>query len=61
MAEESFLADDFIRQLMSVGEVDLLVGDASKSRRVLGWEPKTRFQDLVKEMVLEDVRQCSRA
>ncbi len=26
MAEESFLADDFIRQLMSVGEVDLLVG-----------------------------------
>ena len=26
MAEESFLADDFLRQLMSVGEVDLLVG-----------------------------------
>ena len=26
MAEESFLEDDFIRQLMSVGEVDLLVG-----------------------------------
>jgi len=26
LAEESFLADDFIRQLMSVGEVDLLVG-----------------------------------
>src|ERR1700739_3189288 len=26
LAEESFLADDFLRQLMSVGEVDLLVG-----------------------------------
>lgn len=26
MAEESFLADDFLRQLMSVGEVDLLIG-----------------------------------
>jgi GDPmannose 4,6-dehydratase len=37
-------------------EVDLLVGKASKARRVLGWEPKTTFRDLVKEMVLEDVR-----
>lgn len=29
MAEERFLADDFLRQLMSVGEVDLLVGVAT--------------------------------
>src|SRR6266705_4639747 len=27
-------------------EVDLLVGDYSKARRVLGWEPKTKFLDL---------------
>jgi GDPmannose 4,6-dehydratase len=40
-------------------EVELLVGDASKARRVLGWEPKTSFQSLVREMVLEDVRQYS--
>jgi hypothetical protein len=26
LAEESFLADDFLRELMSVGEVDLLIG-----------------------------------
>jgi GDPmannose 4,6-dehydratase len=38
-------------------EVELLVGDASKARKVLGWEPKTGFQSLVREMVLEDVRQ----
>lgn len=32
-------------------EVDVLLGDPSKARRVLGWEPKTSFADLVKEMV----------
>ncbi len=37
-------------------EVDLLVGDSSKARRVLGWAPQTRFEDLVKEMVLWDCR-----
>jgi len=35
-------------------EVDLLVGDASKARRKLGWEPKTRFPQLVKLMVDAD-------
>lgn len=37
-------------------EVDLLVGDASKARRVLGWEPRIRFKDLVRLMVDEDLR-----
>jgi GDPmannose 4,6-dehydratase len=32
-------------------EVDTLIGDASKARRVLDWEPTTRFADLVREMV----------
>jgi GDPmannose 4,6-dehydratase len=32
-------------------EVDLLLGDASKAKRVLGWEAKTKFCDLVKIMV----------
>lgn len=31
-------------------EVDSLLGDASKAKRVLGWEPKTTFEQLVKEM-----------
>ena len=30
-------------------EVDILVGDASKARKVLGWEPKYNLKDLVKE------------
>ena len=36
-------------------EVDLLVGDASKAKRELGWEPKTRFEDLVMLMVDSDI------
>jgi GDPmannose 4,6-dehydratase len=36
-------------------EVDLLVGDASKARRVLGWTPEVSFEALVREMVLADL------
>ncbi len=32
-------------------EVDLLLGDASKAKNVLGWEPKVKFQELVRLMV----------
>ncbi|HJT76543.1 MAG TPA: GDP-mannose 4,6-dehydratase [Gemmataceae bacterium] len=36
-------------------EVDLLVGDASKARRVLGWKPEVAFHDLVRMMVKADL------
>jgi len=36
-------------------EVDLLRGDYNKAKQKLGWEPKTRFSDLVKIMVDADV------
>ena len=36
-------------------EVDLLVGDASKARRVLGWEPTHSFKDLIRDMVEADL------
>ena len=36
-------------------EVDLLVGDATKAKTVLGWEPKHSLSDLVKEMVASDM------
>jgi GDPmannose 4,6-dehydratase len=36
-------------------EVDLLVGDSTKARKVLGWAPKTSFEDLVNLMVDADV------
>ena len=35
-------------------EVDYLRGDYSKAKQVLGWEPKIRFKELVKEMVESD-------
>lgn len=37
-------------------EVDLLIGDYSKAKKKLGWEPKTRFADLVKLMVDADIK-----
>jgi GDPmannose 4,6-dehydratase len=36
-------------------EVDVLLGDASKARRVLGWEPKVSFKQLVRIMVDHDL------
>jgi len=37
-------------------EVDLLVGDATKAKRQLGWEPKTSFEQLIRMMVDADLR-----
>jgi len=37
-------------------EVETLLGDPSKAKEKLGWEPKISFMDLVKEMVLEDFK-----
>lgn len=37
-------------------EVDLLIGDYSKAKKKLGWEPKTKFVDLVKLMVDADIK-----
>jgi GDPmannose 4,6-dehydratase len=36
-------------------EVDLLIGNAEKARRVLGWKPKVGFEELVKRMVESDL------
>lgn len=41
-------------------EVDVLVGDASKAKQTLGWEPKTKFKDLVRIMVDADMDLLSR-
>ncbi len=41
-------------------EVDLLLGDASKARRTLGWEPKISFKELVRLMVTSDMEIAKR-
>lgn len=41
-------------------EVDLLVGDASKARRKLGWTPVTSFETMIAEMVASDLKTVAR-
>jgi len=42
--------------LIRPAEVDLLVGDASKARAVLGWEPTVSFEEMIERMVDADLR-----
>jgi GDPmannose 4,6-dehydratase len=39
-------------------EVDILIGDASKARQILGWAPQTPFKTLVEEMITEDLKRA---
>ena len=41
-------------------EVESLLGDATKAREKLGWSPKIRFAELVKEMMREDLKAAER-
>src|SRR5512143_3758525 len=41
-------------------EVDVLLGDASKARKVLGWQPQVTFRDLAKLMVEADLESAGR-
>jgi GDPmannose 4,6-dehydratase len=41
-------------------EVALLIGDASKGKKILDWEPKVRFNELVRIMVDADMELLSR-
>jgi GDPmannose 4,6-dehydratase len=41
-------------------EVDLLLGDATKARTILGWEPRVSFRELVRIMVESDLRLAER-
>jgi GDPmannose 4,6-dehydratase len=42
-------------------EVDLLIGDCSKAKKNLGWEPKTKFKQLVKIMIEADMEEAKKA
>ena len=43
-------------ELRRPADVELLVGDFSKAQSKLGWKPSTRFKDLVRIMVEEDLK-----
>jgi GDPmannose 4,6-dehydratase len=47
--------------LLRPAEVEHLIGDASKARRVLGWEPKVSFRELVDMMVQADLARLRRS
>jgi len=49
------------QQFVRPAEVDLLVGDSSKARKKLGWQPKVTFRELVKIMVEADMKRQEEA
>lgn len=54
---------DFVAQdpyFYRPAEVDLLIADPSKARRILGWEPKVKFNQLVNLMVEADLENVTR-
>ena len=48
------------QRFMRPAEVDLLLGDSSKARRELGWQPEVDFKGLVKMMVDADLVRVKR-
>ena len=41
-------------------EVDTLLGDSSKAKRILGWEPKVLFKELIEMMVDHDLEEVKK-
>jgi GDPmannose 4,6-dehydratase len=50
------VSTEFLRH----AEVDILIGDYSKAREKLGWQPRTEFQDLVSIMVEADIKRVEK-
>ena len=54
---------DYVRQdgrFIRPADIDVLVADPSKAKRVLGWKPKVKFHELVRMMVDADVERLKR-
>jgi len=47
---------DFDHEMVRPAEVDLLIGDSSKAREILGWEPKTDLKELISIMLKNDMK-----
>jgi GDPmannose 4,6-dehydratase len=50
---QDFVLSD--EKFLRPAEVDLLVGDSSKARKIMGWQPRVQFADLVRMMVEADM------
>jgi GDPmannose 4,6-dehydratase len=46
-------------ELFRPAEVDILLGDASKAKRLLGWEPVVTLEEMISEMVEADLKRLS--
>lgn len=44
------------KEFIRPAEVDFLIGDSSKARKILGWKPQVSFRELVKMMVENDIK-----
>ena len=51
---------DGIRLRFEPAEVDLLLGDSTKAKELLKWEPKVKFKDLAKMMIEADLHIAER-
>lgn len=50
---------DYVKKdekFMRPAEVDLLVGDSTKAKKILGWQPKTSFKQMIELMVQADIK-----
>jgi GDPmannose 4,6-dehydratase len=47
------------KNLLRPAEVELLIGDASKAKRELGWEPKVSFEEMIQMMVRADLERVT--
>lgn len=46
----------FDKRFVRPAEVDILIGDSAKAKKKLGWEPKTKFKELIQTMVDSDLK-----
>jgi GDPmannose 4,6-dehydratase len=51
---------EFDSRFIRPAEVDLLVGDASRSHQLLGWQPRVKFPELVALMIDADLEIATR-
>jgi GDPmannose 4,6-dehydratase len=50
---------DISPEFFRPSEVELLIGNAQKAKNILGWQPKTKFKELVQMMVDADIKKVS--